>query len=123
SETDAKADLAAAALSGAALHNRKSRRESSFHSLVKALCCASPLHRGAALTAHKQPWNTINLSRSPHRMLAHATPSYACKLPTQPVCDTGSHLTGRSSIRKRAFHYSRNRALSLKCSKEASRRH
>jgi len=45
------------------------------------------------------------------------------KLPTQPVCAIGSHLTGRSSIRKLAFHHSSNRALSLKCSKWASRRH
>jgi 1-acyl-sn-glycerol-3-phosphate acyltransferase len=50
-------------------------------------------------------------------MLSHARLAYACGLPTQPVCATGSHLTGHSSIRKRGFHYSTNRALSLKCSK------
>ena len=59
----------------------------------------------------------MNLPRSPHGMLAHARPSYACKLLTQHVCDNGSHFTRHNSIRKRASHYFNGHVLRLKCSK------
>ncbi len=69
------------------------------------------------MTAHKTSWLTANLLRSLDGMLAHAKPSCAHTLLTQPVCVTDSHLAGRSSIRKRGSHYSSGHVLRLKCSK------